>query len=275
MDDFSDGMCCGSSGDGYYKLVLDDVVIERGDKVFEEEMAIFGVDPKNAAFPTHNPTKAPIESPSKAPSESPTKAPTLVDETTDAPTKKPTPPLNGSSCIQCTDEETSWMVNNEKDCITSYLIHTKCNKDPTWTENQYCRQSCYDSGFEYSGDFCCDTPLNPTQKPTSSPNGSSCIQCTYEETPWMARKGKDCTSSDLIQTKCNKDPIWTENQYCRKSCYNAGFGYSGSFCCNTSCIECSDAETTWMKKSKDCTTSDLINTKCNLSNKLSTKSFVS
>merc|ERR1711862_1044835 len=53
------------------------------------------------------------------------------------------------------------------------------------------------------------------------------------ETPWMKRNNEDCTTSSLIDTKCNKNPGWRQKKYCRLSCYEAGNGYSGDICCDT------------------------------------------
>eukprot|EP00547_Thalassionema_nitzschioides_P009098 CAMPEP_0194226570 /NCGR_PEP_ID=MMETSP0156-20130528/42127_1 /TAXON_ID=33649 /ORGANISM="Thalassionema nitzschioides, Strain L26-B" /LENGTH=734 /DNA_ID=CAMNT_0038958965 /DNA_START=240 /DNA_END=2441 /DNA_ORIENTATION=+ len=60
-----------------------------------------------------------------------------------------------------------------------------------------------------------DTPApskNPTPSPSLAPISSApvqqCIVCDDVETPWMASNGKDCTTSDLINTKCNKNDAW-------------------------------------------------------------------
>jgi len=86
-----------------------------------------------------------------------------------------------------------------------------------------------------------DTPApskNPTPPPSLAPVSSApvtqCIVCDDVETPWMANNGKDCTTSKLIDTKCNKNNSWTAKKFCRLSCYNAGHGYPGDVCCNGS-----------------------------------------
>ena len=199
MDDFSDGMCCGNSGDGYYKLVLDDVVVGRGDKFFAEEVASFDVDPESAALPTPSPTEAPVGG----------------NGPTDAPTNKPT----SSSCIECSDIETTWMSEFSQDCTTSDLINTKCNLSDKWSSKKFCQLSCYNAGFGYSGDVCC--------------NGNTlvCIRCTDSGNTWMTTSGDDCATSDSIATKCNKSSKWGLKKFCQLSCYNAGYGYSGDVCC--------------------------------------------
>jgi len=77
--------------------------------------------------------------------------PSVTSHPTKSPSSQPT-----SSCTVCTDIETYWMANNGKDCTTSNLIYTKCNKDATWESNKFCQKSCYEAGYGYAGDVCCD-----------------------------------------------------------------------------------------------------------------------
>mmetsp|Transcript_3261 Transcript_3261/g.5007 ORF Transcript_3261/g.5007 Transcript_3261/m.5007 type:complete len:522 (+) Transcript_3261:218-1783(+) len=61
-----------------------------------------------------------------------------------------------SSCEQCTDEETPWMIKNGHDCAsTDWLLSKKCNLEDYWTSNLFCRHSCFVNGFGYDGDNCC------------------------------------------------------------------------------------------------------------------------
>ena len=199
-----------------------------------------------------------------------------------------------TNCTDCTDGETPWRVINGKDCATSNLMDTKCNKDNFWESNKYCQQSCYDAGYGYSGDVCCNVHTHSSQTPLLSseqPNEESrtnalttCIECTDEETEWMVDNGEDCASSNLINTKCNKDSSWESNKYCQQSCYHFGYGYGGDACCNThthssqspllspsdqsneasTCTKCTDEETELMvDNGEDCASSNLIKTKCN------------
>jgi len=75
-------------------------------------------------------------------------------------------------------------------------------------------------------------PQSPTDSPTELAP-TSCIPCTDEETPYMKKKGKYCSSSNgSIKTKCNKANNWVVNKYCQFSCFMKGNGYAGDNCCD-------------------------------------------
>jgi len=81
------------------------------------------------------------------------------------------------------------------------------------------------------------TPLPtpaPTPLPTDLPTPVPCIVCDDVETPRMTSTGRDCTRTNLVNTKCNKSNFWITNKWCRLSCYNAGNGYPGDVCCSSS-----------------------------------------
>lgn len=65
------------------------------------------------------------------------------------------PPVQ--ACTVCDDNETPWMIRNEKDCTSSrYQLKKRCNKTRKWIKNKYCQQSCFEIGQGYDGDICCD-----------------------------------------------------------------------------------------------------------------------
>jgi len=49
------------------------------------------------------------------------------------------------------------MISVGMECPSSYLLETKCNKNAAWTENKNCRLSCYNEGYGYEGDVCCES----------------------------------------------------------------------------------------------------------------------
>jgi len=159
-----------------------------------------------------------------------------------------------ASCIICTDVGTGWMVNHGEDCPSSELIASKCNQNANWVQNKYCRQSCFNAGFGYPGDMCCQTAspsvvpsaspsatpsLTPSSLPSASPSTEpsqtpeGCVICDDVGTGWMVNHKEECPSSDLIENKCNKNANWVQNKYCRLTCYNSGYGYTGDECCNS------------------------------------------
>ena len=244
-------------------------------------------------MPSTNPSHEPSQAYSSVPSTSPSLNPThsLSSEISSLPyefllTEAPT------SCIQCTDKVTPWMKLNEQECSTKKSIFEhKCKSSAWWTKNKFCQLSCFRSGNNYSGEYCCDQSKNvscipsktpnenpfqvpsevPTNPPTSKP--TSCNSCTDIETIWMIKNNEDCTTSNLRFSRCNKSEHWTKNKHCQHSCFRVGNGYPGDNCCegsssptskpSPSCSSCTDIETEWMiKNNKDCTTSDLIFSKC-------------
>jgi len=128
----------------------------------------------------------------------------------------------------CDDVESNWMRNVGVDCTTSNLIDSKCNKAAKWTSKKYCQHSCYAAGNGYPGDNCC---IQPTPAPTIA---DGCTDCDNTATPWMTRNGQECTTTDLISSKCMDNNNWVRNKYCQQSCYDAGRGYNGDVCCAAS-----------------------------------------
>jgi len=69
------------------------------------------------------------------------------------PTSSPTEPV---ACIECDDIPTSSMVSNSLSCLDVYhKMEVRCVKD-NWMENKYCQLSCYNAGYGYEGDMCCN-----------------------------------------------------------------------------------------------------------------------
>jgi len=183
------------------------------------------IAPTNA--PTVPPIDAPVISPTDAPMSVDTDAPVVTPSPTDAPVVSPTPaPV---ACTLCTDRETQWMTNNGVDCIKTGLIDSKCNKNQNWNRQKFCQYSCFIAGNGYAGDNCCVVPT-PAPAPTTPP--APCTQCTDDETPWMIRNEKDCTTSDLLSTKCNKSRYWRREGFCQISCFKNDSGYVGDNCCS-------------------------------------------
>jgi len=198
---------------------------------------------------TPSPTRAPTSAPdTPSPTKTPTSAPTTPSPTqppVDPPTKSPTPP---EGCYS----------NNYRDCLVDgYVDHDKsCNM--IWLPNGPPQNACTALWGECTNDTssccgpaichgdanlasCVPPPDNGTDAPTEAPTTASptsigCIVCDDEETSWMKSTGKDCTTSSLIDTKCNKSDAWIINKYCRLSCYNAGNGYAGDVCCDSNMV---------------------------------------
>merc|ERR1712183_617004 len=62
------------------------------------------------------------------------------------PSMTPTLISSSRSCEVCENSEPEWMVNNGKECTTSYnVITTNCNKNANWSKNKFCRLSCYNA----------------------------------------------------------------------------------------------------------------------------------
>ena len=49
----------------------------------------------------------------------------------------------------------------------------------------------------------------------------------------MLSAGHDCSWGWGIDNKCNRDSTWIGSRTCQFSCYNAGVGYAGDFCCQS------------------------------------------
>eukprot|EP00546_Thalassionema_frauenfeldii_P013976 CAMPEP_0178929262 /NCGR_PEP_ID=MMETSP0786-20121207/20464_1 /TAXON_ID=186022 /ORGANISM="Thalassionema frauenfeldii, Strain CCMP 1798" /LENGTH=388 /DNA_ID=CAMNT_0020605423 /DNA_START=61 /DNA_END=1224 /DNA_ORIENTATION=- len=114
----------------------------------------------------------------------------------------------------------------------------KCINNAYWTSNNFCQLSCYKAGYGYPGDVCCNNVSpTPTKTPSSSPTllaptpGYDCVECDDVGTTYMIDVGSDCSTTSLLNTRCNKNQNWIDNGYCRLSCYKRGNGYDGDVCC--------------------------------------------
>jgi len=77
------------------------------------------------------------------------------------PPSPPSPP----PCVQCTDKATDYMVSEGLACATwTWGLDNRC-KGSKWINNEYCQQSCFDSGHGYAD--CCPSP--PPSPPPPSP----------------------------------------------------------------------------------------------------------
>jgi len=226
-DSYGDGICC-SYGSGSYKVTYDGSLEKEGNEFGSSESTTFGSCDSSTEEPVDPPTDAPVNPPTDAPVNPPTDAP--VNPPTDAPVNTPTDapisPVATSSpvtspvenCIECSDEGTPWMVDNNKVCGTNNSqLTTKCNLNNWWRNNKFCQLSCFKIDNGYDGDNCCAPP---------------CTECSDEGTPWMVDNDKVCgTNNSQLATKCNSSNSWRSNKYCQNSCFITGYGYDGDDCC--------------------------------------------
>jgi len=163
-------------------------------------------------------TKAPTESPTVSPSRVPTGPPVPVEGCFSANFKDCVPP--GFPEEEVCDK--IWLPTGAQSGCTA--LWGEC----TGQEESSC---CGPASCVGTNTYAACVP--DSDGPTPSPVPPACTECTDDETWWMANNGKDCTTSDLINTKCNKDATWTLNKYCQLSCYLAGNGYEGDVCCTS------------------------------------------
>merc|ERR1712187_1007826 len=78
------------------------------------------------------------------------------------------------------------------------------------------------------------TTTSKSVSTTTTTTTGPCTACNDKESSWMKQQGHDCTTSDQIQKKCNKDSGWMTEKWCQQSCFDAGFGYPGDNCCPVS-----------------------------------------
>merc|ERR1711902_249420 len=128
-DTYGDGICC-NYGIGGYKIKVNGEEVVSGGEFGDSETENFSV------------TSSPVAPPTSAPVAPPTTAPVTP------PTNAPTPPN-----IYCSNYETPWMFQNNYDC-TTFNLHNRCNMNSFWIEHKWCRFSCYQAGYGYSGDVC-------------------------------------------------------------------------------------------------------------------------
>mmetsp|Transcript_24396 Transcript_24396/g.36189 ORF Transcript_24396/g.36189 Transcript_24396/m.36189 type:complete len:1032 (+) Transcript_24396:103-3198(+) len=67
-------------------------------------------------------------------------------------------------CTVCHNIESPWMVSKEVDCDNPIspntglsMLETHCSFSEFWRENKWCQQSCYNAGYGYEADNCCNT----------------------------------------------------------------------------------------------------------------------
>merc|ERR1712157_270605 len=78
-----------------------------------------------------------------------------------SPVTPPTTPpaLPPSTCTECSNIETNWMIKNGKTCETIKNISKKCIHKNNWAKRNICQLSCYEAGVGYEGDLCCQSQL--------------------------------------------------------------------------------------------------------------------
>lgn len=120
------------------------------------------------------------------------------------------------------------MVRKGEQCDSWIGLGRRCNLSRRWRRQKYCQQSCSEIGLGYEGDDCCG------DDDENEDDDDVCIECSDDETPWMRKKGRDCSGSSsewLLQRRCNRSRFWVKNNYCQESCYAEGRGYEGDICC--------------------------------------------
>jgi len=252
--------------------------------------------PQPTSAPTPQPTSATTPQPISAPTPQPISAPTPqstsapTPQSTPTPTPQPTltptsspvytlsstvnlavvpgtiphiPPQKSlttntnENCIICNDKESSWMIEWNIDCASQEKpLARTCRNDNYWIIHKFCRLSCYNAGFGYDGDDCCNGNTNiiitnaPMVTQVSSPVQTSsqsiekttsddqCIVCSDVNVPRLEAKGKGCSimSKDILAKRCNEYKFWIKKKICQLTCYEAGYGYSGDVCCTSEII---------------------------------------
>ena len=190
--------------------------------------------------PTNNPTPSPTPAPVTTPTSPPTSPPS--PSPTPAPVITPTSPPEG--CYS-KDYKNCLPTNYDSSADTCGLVWLpegkRTNCIALWSECSQSSDCCGESVCFGDNELAScvppddnpDTPApsaNATPPPTPAPV-TQCIVCDDVETPWMEDNGKDCTTSPLIDTKCNKHDNWSKKKFCQLSCYLAGNGYPGDVCC--------------------------------------------
>jgi len=66
-----------------------------------------------------------------------------------------------SACTQCDNRASGWMTDNNITCANpinlqgANMLSSRCNITH-WVSNKYCQESCFDAGYGYDGDDCCN-----------------------------------------------------------------------------------------------------------------------
>lgn len=80
-----------------------------------------------------------------------------IDPVSQSPSASPSF-ASTSSCIICNDVATSGMERKGRECVDNPgAIKKKCNKSSKWRKKKFCQLSCYNAGYGYQGDICCNT----------------------------------------------------------------------------------------------------------------------
>jgi len=132
------------------------------------------------------------------------------------------------SCVECGNTRTPYMVTNGFTCDSEdseWMIANRCQNDAPnfqwWVSNKYCRQTCFEAGrgYEDTNVLCCPRV--------------SCTKCTNEATATMIGDGETCKNPNpnRLENNCKSNTFWTSTGKCQQSCFDAGWGYEGIFCC--------------------------------------------
>ena len=76
------------------------------------------------------------------------------------------------------------------------------------------------------------SPSPPPPSPPPSPHLTPpCTMCDDAPSHYIESNGQTCMSVGNLHKKCAQKQ-WITAGYCRHSCFHAGFGYEGDFCCD-------------------------------------------
>lgn len=171
------------------------------------------------------PSRFPSRSPSAKPSAQPSSSPSDSVEVDD-----------NSNCVQCSDEVTPWMQDNNKTCAQWPLTEDRCSTT-YWLSKQFCSQTCAEKGKAYEGTNCCvDKEENPTPDTTAD-----CVACTDVESGWMIANGFDCATWKGLKGKCGPNGAtqsFIDNKFCAQSCFQRyGISYLNGSWIEEKCCE--------------------------------------
>jgi len=185
------------------------------------------------------------------PAPAPTPAATTTTTTTSTPAPAPTEMMN-PSCYSFNYRDCNHpdaVSNGGGSCAAVFLPNgAEQNCLALWdggcTNDAECCLDlvCYDGGSPSSQ--CVESAALPFRKrmlaeEDSNNNASSstellkgaCIVCDDVPARDMTESGVDCSSLGALGAMCKEDGNWLANRFCRRSCFEAGFGYDGDVCC--------------------------------------------
>ena len=136
----------------------------------------------------------------------------------------------------------------------SWGLAKYCNKSPVWESGNICQTSCWIAGYGYQTDVCASPP--PPAAPPVPPFSPPYNACTNIASSWMDKQDPPLTCTTWswgMKQYRNKNDVWISANTCEFSCWDAGYGYSGTDCSPSPPAAppppiCSDEPTSWMEK---------------------------